>query len=135
LHIGWIAIHQNQLRSAENAVGNGGTTGYRYQADGLMRFASPGNRRFFYDGSQQIAEYEDPGAIAGSDAILQQRIIRIPGSVDEPLLIVNDPGGTATEHWTYQDERGSVVATTNENSNEWFVFTYDEYGLPADIDG
>lgn len=66
----------------------------------------------FYDGDQEIAEYE------GSNTILTRRFIRLPGSVDEPFLIIDYtlPGTCTTaangaapcERWAHQNRQGSA---------------------------
>lgn len=57
-----------------------------YYADGTRRYlgsASGGVRRFYYDGDQEIAEYDS------ADAALVRRYVRLPGSVDEPFLMID----------------------------------------------
>ncbi len=52
-----------------------------------------------------------------------------PGS-DEPLVWYEGTG-TADRHWLHADERGSVVAVTNDSGAATAIDSYDEYGVPA----
>ena len=116
-----------------------GASSYGYSAENLMTSApssgafayDPANRlyqaanggtttRFAYDGDEMIAEYD------GSNA-LQRRYVFGPGS-DEPLVWYEGTG-TSTRRYFHADERGSVVALSDDNGNLYSNRNlYDEYG-------
>jgi len=76
--------------------------------------------RFHYDGADMAAQYDSSGA-------LQDRYIFGPAA-DEPLLQYN-PSGVRT--WYTADERGSIVADSDDSGNKTVINTYDEYGIPG----
>lgn len=72
-----------------------------------------------YDGHTRIAEYSSAGT-------QRARFVHGPG-VDEPLV---EYGGTglATRTFLHADERGSIIAGTNDSGGVTAVTGYDEYG-------
>jgi hypothetical protein len=105
---GYVYDAENVMRAASGLAS--GTAAYDYWADGARRRKSYGGgaSTFYYDGDQEIAEYSDPG---GTGATLTRRYIRLPGSVDEPLLMIdytldatctNSNGGNC-ERWAHQN--------------------------------
>jgi len=66
----------------------------------------------------------------------RRRYIRLPGSVDEPILMIDHTlNGSCTttsyaacEVWAHQDRLGSVVATTDSLGNKQDTYTYSPYG-------
>ena len=80
-----------------------------------------GSTSYLYDGADLIAEY--------SSSTVLRRYVQGLG-VDEPLVQYD---GTATSNRTFliADERGSIIAGTNNAGNSSYVNRYDEYGMPA----
>tara|TARA_R110002051_G_scaffold68434_6_gene123485 strand:+ start:67334 stop:71611 length:4278 start_codon:yes stop_codon:yes gene_type:complete len=78
--------------------------------------------RFQYDGVDMIAEYN-------SSHVLQRRYVHGPGT-DEPLVEYAG-SGTSMRLWLIADERGSIVARTNQFGDAANTNTYDEYGMPG----
>jgi len=109
---------ENILRSASNLdVGN---ATYRYYADGTRRSKvvnNAGANVLVYWGDQEIVEW------LGANEV--RRYIRLPGSVDEPFLMIENG---ATETWAHQDRLGSVIATTNDSGGVTAMYQYSPYG-------
>ena len=79
---------------------------------------------FQYDGLAMIGEYD-------TSAVLQRRYVHAPG-IDAPLVEYDrGSGGTYTRTWLHADERGSIVAQSNDSGVETAINSYDEYGVPA----
>jgi len=78
--------------------------------------------RYAYDGADMTAEYN-------SSSSLQRRFVHGPG-VDEPIVWYEGTG-TSDRRWLHADERGSIVAISNDSGNVTSVNSYDEYGIPA----
>jgi RHS repeat-associated protein len=77
-----------------------------------------------YDGQAMISEYD-------TSAVLQRRYVHAPG-VDAPLVEYDrGSGGSYTRTWLHADERGSIVAQSNDSGVETTINSYDEYGVPA----
>jgi RHS repeat-associated protein len=76
-------------------------------------------RRLLYDGTAMIAEYN------GSN-VLKARYVFGPGS-DEPLVEYSALGDRTFLH---ADERGSIVARSDESGATVGINSYDEYGIP-----
>lgn len=105
---------------------------YIHYADGARRYKNTGGTttRFFYTGDQEVLETGS----ATND--LRKRYIRLPGSVDEPLLMLDyiaNPSNPA-EVWAHIDRHGSVVKTTNDSGGIVDTFAYSPYGT-ADTSG
>lgn len=89
-------------------------------------------RRFYYDGDQEIFE---TGNLATE---VRRRYVRLPGSVDEPLLMIDytlsgacttAAGGAAPcERWAHQNRLGSVVAVTDSSGAVLERHRYGPYG-------
>ena len=98
--------------------------------DGMRRAktVSSVTRAFYYDGDQEIAEYES--------TTLKRRYVRLRGSVDEPLLMIDytlsggcsDSSFAACEVWAHQDRLGSVIAITNSSGAIIERYKYGAYG-------
>ena len=78
--------------------------------------------RLLYDGQDIIGELNPAG-------ILTRRYVHGPG-VDEPLVLTMI-GGVTRSWWYHADERGSVVALSNQAGAIDTVNRYDEYGVGA----
>jgi RHS repeat-associated protein len=105
--------------SSENLLTSAPANTLRY--DPLMRLHSLSggiNLRRLYDGDELIAEYNNAGA-------LLRRFVHGPG-VDEPLVWYGS-GGTA-RMFLHADERGSIVAATDNQGAPAYTYRYDEYG-------
>jgi YD repeat-containing protein len=78
--------------------------------------------RYQYDGADLLTEYNTSG-------VVQRRYIHGPNA-DEPLVYY-EGSGTSTRNYLTADERGSIVAQTdNSGVLVGLVGTYDEYGIP-----
>ena len=78
---------------------------------------------FQYDGRATIGEYD-------TSAVMQRRYVTGSGS-DEPLVEYDRSGGSYTRVWLHADERGSIVAQSNDSGFKTAINTYDEFGVPA----
>jgi RHS repeat-associated protein len=77
--------------------------------------------QYIYDGVNLVAEYD------GSNNVLR-RYVHGPGT-DDPIVWYE--GATlATRNYLHADERGSVIATT-DNSGAGTIYTYGPYGEPT----
>ena len=127
--------------SRGNLTSAAGTT-YTYSAESELRSVSGGsNATLYYDALQRLAEYDTSvstrfvydgshivAEVANPSGAVLQRYIFGPRS-DEPLIWYQ--GGTANVPvWTHADERGSVVALSDNSGNGLASNAYDEYGIP-----
>ncbi len=102
-------------------------TGVSLYYDGLGRlteYDTSVSTRFAYDGNQIATEIANP-----SGTILK-RYVYGPGN-DEPLVEYDLSGGGYTRSWLHADERGSLIAQTNDGGAVTAVNSYDEYGVPG----
>jgi len=94
--------------------------------DGLARLAiidtTTVDTRFAYDGMDTIADYD------GSN-VLQHRYVFGPG-IDEPI-VQYDGSGTSSRRFLSSDERGSIIAASDNSGTLQNIDTYDEYGRPG----
>jgi len=111
--------HENLLLTGPNGAG--------YSYDPLMRLfrqASTGALADLqYDGLDMVGEYDALGT-------LRKRYVFGPGT-DEPLVEYDRSGGTFTRAWLHADERGSIVARSDDTGAKTAINSYDEYGVPA----
>jgi RHS repeat-associated protein len=110
--------------SSENllTIVNGGSWTGTLVYDPAMRLYEAGvnsKTRFVHDGHTRIAEYSSSGAQTA-------RYIHGPG-IDEPLVAYSG-SGLATRSFLHADERGSIVARSDDAGNVVSVGRYDEYG-------
>ncbi len=125
---------ENVLQSVTDGATSLGV--YAYYADGNRRVKAlpTGNTRHYFDGDQEIAEYD--GAWPISTGTLQRRYVRLPGSVDEPFLMIDftingsctNSSYAACERWAHQNRLGSVVAVTDSAGTIVERHTYSPYG-------
>lgn len=80
------------------------------------------NTTLVYDGADLVAEIDQ------SSGALLRRYVHGPGS-DEPLIWY-EGAGLGDRRWLHADERGSVVAVTNDAGQAIAINRYDEYGIP-----
>lgn len=105
------------------STGNGVTLAYDPTLRLYQTAGGGTTTRFAYDGQSMIAEYN-------SSNVLQRRFVPGPGT-DEPLVWY-EGSGTSDRRYFHADERGSVVAVSDDSGN--LVGSspnrYDEYGVP-----
>jgi len=80
--------------------------------------------QFLYDGQRLSAEYDGSGT-------LLRRYIQGPGS-DEPVVWIEGGTTSANRRWLHTDERGSVVAQSDNTGTVTQVYAYGPYGEPQD---
>lgn len=106
-----------------------GSTSYSFRYDPLGRFyeysAPTAQRRYYYDGSDLVLEYNIDGTMA-------HRYVHGTSAGDDPLVWFSGAtvADSARKYW-YADERGSIVAVTDVNGYVTSTLKYDEYGIPA----
>jgi len=82
-------------------------------------------RRFLYDDSDLVAEYNASGA-------LQRRYVHGTGAGDDPRVWFEGAGVSDSERRNlYTDERGSIIAVSDSAGTILSLNSYDEYGVPA----
>jgi|GEM_PF-697100 len=124
---------ENLMHTATTA--DGAQLTFAYYADGARRakLADGVLNRYYYWGDQEILETD-----GGFPGIVTRRYVRLPGSVDEPFLMIEYEAGqqgcgtTGCDVWIHQDRIGSVVATTDENGNVIGRYKYSPYGVAYD---
>jgi RHS repeat-associated protein len=77
---------------------------------------------FLYDGLKLLAEVDGTGA--GTDFYARGE------GIDEPLVWYNLAAG-GIKRFIHTDERGSVVALSDDSGNPVSINSYDEYGIPG----
>ena len=80
--------------------------------------------RFAYDGMKLATEYS-----GSSGTTIAAR--HIPGLWMDDIALSYSGSGTSTPSWPLTDERGSVIALTDNTGAVTAINTYDEYGVPA----
>ncbi|KXU31118.1 hypothetical protein A0J57_17655 [Sphingobium sp. 22B] len=123
-----------------NLTGDGAHS-YSYTIDNLLK-ASSGGVSLFYDPAGRLHEYDTnvstrmvyDGAhlsaeIANPSGAILRRYVYGPRN-DEPLIWY-EGSGTGDRRWLHADERGSIVAITNDSGNAIAFNSYDEYGIPG----
>ena len=108
----------------------------------IASMSENGTRRsvFVYDPlsfGQEIAEYDGNSDLSAAN--VQRIYLRLPGSVDQPFLMIDYAGAgcssSGCEHWAYADRRGSIIATTDENGDVRNQYAYSSYGVTDDEGG
>jgi len=124
---------ENQLYTVREAVTNALLQQNVYYADGNRRQVNRGGgdvSRYYFDGDQEIFETDNAGGSYTANSITR-RYVRLPGSVDEALLMIDYTGAcgaTGCERWAHQNRLGSVVAVTDESGVVVEQHTYSPYG-------
>jgi len=85
--------------------------------------SSSTSANMLYDNSEMVGEYDSAG-------VLQKRYIYGASSL-EPLLELDRSGSSFVDVWLHGDERGSVIAESDDTGAVVAVNTYDEYGVPS----
>jgi RHS repeat-associated protein len=112
--------------TADNQLATGGGIGLAYDPVGrLFNITSDPtvNTTLTYEGSDVIAETDQ------ATGALLRRYVYGPGS-DEPLIWYEGPG-FGDRRWLHADERGSVIAISDDAGNAIRINTYDEFGIPG----
>jgi RHS repeat-associated protein len=82
-------------------------------------------RRFLYDGSDLIAEYNASGT-------MQRRYVHALSPGDDPSVTFIGSGvGDSARRYLYADERGSIIVASDSSGAVISRNTYDEYGVPG----
>lgn len=95
--------------------------------DGLGRMINynPGSSiRFVHDGGSPIAEYSSGGTVL-------RRYVPGPGIDEKVVWYEGSALSSTTRRWLHTDERGSVVAVSDNSGSLVGLNRYDEYGIPA----
>jgi RHS repeat-associated protein len=80
-------------------------------------------RRFLYDGTDLVAEYD-------ASSTMQRRHVHGLGAGDDPSVTFIGSGvGDSARRYLYTDERGSIIAATDSTGAVISRNTYDEYGV------
>jgi RHS repeat-associated protein len=110
--------------SSENMMLRDGQRNLNYDAAGRLAQVdtSSGVVRFGYDGLDLVVEYN-------ASSTVTRRYVHIPGS-NEPIVWY-EGSGTSDRRWLHADERGSVVAVSDNSGAGISINSYDEYGIPA----
>jgi RHS repeat-associated protein len=80
------------------------------------------NTTLLYDGADTMAETDQ------TSGALLRRYVFGPNN-DEPLIWY-EGSGFGDRRWLHADERGSIIAVTNDGGNALAINAYDEYGIP-----
>lgn len=107
---------QNELISAPNA------SFYYDPMNRLGKYDTTSSIRFYYAGSDLIAEVNSSGAILRR---------YVPGAGTDEPIVWYEGAGTADRRFLQADERGSITAITDSLGNLLRINTYDEFGIPA----
>ena len=96
-----------------------------YDAIGrLVEYDTNVSTRFSYDGDELAAEIDNP------TGTILKRYVRGPNS-NEPLVEYDRSGSIYTRSWLHADERGSIIAQSDDSGATTGINTYDEYGVPG----
>lgn len=111
----------NQLRSATSASN---TVTFDYDPAGLLSTATSNGvmAQFLYDGSDLLAEYNGSGTLV-------RRYVH-GEAIDEPLVWY-EGSGTSDRRFFHVDERGSVIAISDNSGAGTASFSYSAYGESA----
>lgn len=120
----------NSLNQLVSATLPNGTTTIAYDALGrAMQFVNTNDNRYVYDGGNMATQLKVTSGVAA----VARRFVWGPGA-DE--VIATYEGATATtRRWPIADERGSVVAVTDDTGAAVAFNKYDEFGIPSTITG
>jgi len=109
------------------AVSGSKSATFTYDPLGRLReVVGTATTEFLYDGSDLIAEYSASG-------VLLRRYVH-SASVDEPLIWY-EGSGTTDRRYFHADERGSIVAVTNNSGLALETRAYSPYGEPESFEG
>ena len=132
------------VSAAYDARGNltrSGTSGYSYNSTGRLT-GGPGGTLLQYDPALRLQKIQ-AGAVAtqfGYDGVNLTSEFDQSNALKARYVYGSDGGGPiveyggpalATRSWLSSDERGSVIAVTNDAGTVIAINSYDEYGVPA----
>jgi YD repeat-containing protein len=106
-----------------NEMTSGPSATMHYDGAGrLIEYDTSVSTRFVYDGTAILAE------VSGSSGATLRRYVPGPGT-DEPEVWYEGSGLT-DRRFLQADERGSIVAVTDNSGNVLGTNAYDEFGIP-----
>ncbi len=113
-----------------------GTTTYQYTSENRLA-QGPGGYlaydplgRLYTENGGNILQYDGADLITEmASGAITRRYVHGPG-FDEPLVWY-EGSGTSERRWLIPDERGSVIAVTNQSGNPIAINSYDEFGVPS----
>jgi RHS repeat-associated protein len=113
-----------QYSSENRLIGSSVGANLAYDPIGRMSriVGTSGTFNFQYDISDLAAEYNASNQLV-------RRFVQGPG-IDE-TLVWYEGSGTDARRWFHHDERGSVVAVSDNTGASVGLNSYDEYGIPA----
>jgi RHS repeat-associated protein len=119
----WVYSYDSQDRLIQATGSNSATL--RYDPLGLLRRVTPSSgtdTEFLYDGLALIAEFN------ASTGALLRRYVHGPGA-DEPITWYEGASvGDANRRYLYSDERGSIVAVSDNAGTGTASYTYSPTG-------
>ncbi|OHT22046.1 RHS repeat-associated core domain-containing protein [Edaphosphingomonas haloaromaticamans] len=96
---------------------------FNYDPLGRLVQSSSTHTQLEYDGESLISERSDQAY-----GTILRRYVHGP-SVDEPIVWY-EGAGTSDRRWLHADERGSIVAISNQLGASIAINAYDDYGIP-----
>lgn len=123
------AAGQSYIYNTRNQLAQTGVPGQLFYRNpiGLLNhiIASSGGAvtNLDYVGATLVTE------MGGSPYGITRRYVHGPGT-DEPLVWY-EGSGTADRRWLHADERGSIIAVSNDAGNAIAINTYDDFGIPG----
>lgn len=145
-------VDRTYAKNTLNQYTSAGSTSFQY--DGRGNLTRSGTDTYAYTAENQLAQgpggylaYDPLGRLYtengsnilqydGSDLVTEQvgttiarRYVHGPGS--DEALVWYEGSGTADRRWLIADERGSIIAVTNQSGNAIAVNRYDTFGIPA----
>ncbi len=122
-------VYDTENRLVTGTVGGSSATlrydplGRLYEVNG----STTGITRFLNDGDDLVSEYNSSGT-------LLRRYVHSTGAGDDALVWFEGSGvADSARRYLYADERGSIVGLTDSSGNLGYINSYDEYGIPADV--
>jgi RHS repeat-associated protein len=152
---GHYAVNRNYTTNGLNQYSAAGPATLSY--DGRGNLASDGTHSFTHTAENRLAQmgssvllshdaagwlsqvvgsvntlFDAPGGEIVSERDGYYALLRryVHGAGGEPLVWYEGTG-TSARHWLHADERGSVIALSNDAGNLTNVNTYDEHGIPG----
>ena len=149
------AVNRSYTTNGLNQYSAAGSATLTY--DGRGNLASDGTRSFTHTAENRLAQmgssvllshdaagwlsqvvgsvntlFDAPGGTIVSERDGYYALLRryVHGAGGEPLVWYEGTG-TSARHWLHADERGSVIALSNDAGTLTNVNSYDEYGIPG----
>jgi RHS repeat-associated protein len=109
--------------NSENLLVSAPSLSLSYDATGrLAQTVGATTTRFLYDGNDLVGEYDSAGNVL-------RRYVHGPGT-DDPVVWY-EGSGTGDRRWLHEDERGSIIATSNASGSVTAFNSYDSFGIPG----